>query len=210
MTNLQNRRILLAISSLMIVLGANLFSYSASAQNLIIPNTFASGTPAVAAEVNENFDAIAAAVNGQAEASPLTLRVDTDGFATFDQTDNGVFVGGAAFYVSGVICAELDLLNASCTPIGKFHCWGWLIGPDQAATVVSQEYHLFGRGKIQVQGVEDGGPRAVTGGTGDFKNVEGEATGFDFSDFVIDGEFTATFDLELDDDDDSDSDSDSD
>ncbi len=195
MTNLQNRRILLAISSLMIVLGANLFSYGASAQDLTIPNTFASGTPAVAAEVNENFDAIAAAVNGQAEASPLTLRVDTDGFATFDQTDNGVFEGGAAFYVSGVICAELDLLNASCTPIGEFHCWGWLVGPAQAVALVSQEYHIFNRGKIQVQGIEDDGPRAIVGGTGEFRNVRGEATGFDFSQLGATGEFIATFEL---------------
>ena len=133
-----------------------------------------------------------------AEASPLTLRVDTDEFATFDQTTNGVFVGGAAFYVSGDICAELDLLNASCTPIGKFHCWGWLVGPTQELALVSQEFDIDGRGKIQVQGVEDDGPRAVVGGTGEFRNVRGEATGFDLSEFLsgtFAGEFIATFQL---------------
>ncbi len=63
------------------------------------------------------------------------------------------------------------------------------------AAVVSQEYDLDGRGKIQVQGVEDEGPRAVTGGTGDFRNVRGEATGFDLSDLLAGGEFIATFKL---------------
>ena len=126
----------------------------------------------------------------------LILRVDTHEFADFDQTPNGVFQGGAAFYVSGDICKELDLLD-DCTPIGKFHCWGWLIGPDQVEGVVSQEFDLFGRGKIQVQGVEDAGARAVVGGTGDFRNVRGEATGFDFSQFTDtgEGEFIAEFKL---------------
>ena len=126
----------------------------------------------------------------------LVLRVSTDGFADFDSTMAGTtFLAGAAFYVSGDICEELDLLDADCTPIGKFHCWGWLIGPDQAAGPVSQEYELFGRGKILVQGFEDEGPRAVVGGTGDFRNVRGEATGFDLSQFGGSGEFTGTFKL---------------
>ena len=130
-----------------------------------------------------------------AEAGPLTLRVDTDAFADFDVTHNGLLQDGTAFYVSGDICAELDLLNASCTPIGKFHCWGWLIGPNQVVGPVSQEYELFNRGKIQVQGIEDDGPRAVVGGTGEFRNVRGEATGFDLSQFMATGEFIATFKL---------------
>ncbi len=131
-----------------------------------------------------------------AEAHTLTLRVSTHGFGDFDQTDPATLgVKGDAFYVSGYICKELTL-GADCTPIGKFHCWGWLVGPDQALTLVSQEFHLFDRGKIQVQGVEDDGPRAVVGGTGDFRNVRGEATGFDFSVFGTTGEFIATFKLE--------------
>ena len=61
---------------------------------------------------------------------------------------------------------------------------------------MSQEYDLDGRGKILVQGIEDTGPRAVVGGTGDFTNVRGEATGFDFSDLAGGGnEFTGTFKL---------------
>ena len=63
MTEFQNRKVLLVSSSFLFVLGANLISYGASAQDLSIPNTFAAGTPAVAAEVNANFDAVATAVN---------------------------------------------------------------------------------------------------------------------------------------------------
>ncbi len=118
----------------------------------------------------------------------LTLRVDTFGFMDFS-TSPSVLPGppGAAFYVSGDICEELvlDVDNVlACTRIGKFHCWGWTVnaaGEDPAVFVVSQEFDLFDRGKIQLQGVEDGGPRAVVGGTGDFRNVRGEATGFDFT-----------------------------
>ena len=128
-----------------------------------------------------------------AEAGPLVLRVDTDGFSTFDAHAAAVG-GGAAFYVGGDICADPTPL-ATCVPIGTFHCWGWLIGPGQEVAVVSQEFAIDGRGKIQVQGIEDDGPRAVTGGTGDFRNVRGEATGFDLSDFSSDGEFIATFNL---------------
>ncbi len=123
----------------------------------------------------------------------LVLRVATDG-ATLDAPAPAPG-GGAAFYISGVICADPNLF-ADCDPIGTFHCWGWLIGPGQAVAVVAQEYDLDGRGKIQVQGVEDEGPRAVTGGTGDFRNVRGEATGFDLSEFLNgNGEFIATFKL---------------
>ena len=103
---------------------------------------------------------------------------------------------GGAFYVSGNICEELAPLGP-CTPIGSFHCWGWLFDSTDPASsaVVSQEFNLDGRGKILVQGVEDGGPRAVVGGTGDFRNARGEATGFDFSNFIEDGEFSGTFKL---------------
>ena len=127
--------------------------------------------------------------------SDLELRVKLD-LTSFDVAV-GDFVGtGGAFYVRGNICKELGPVG-TCVPIGTFHCWGWLFDASDPASsaVVSQEFNLDGRGKIQVQGVEDGGPRAVTGGTGDFKNVRGEATGFDFSNFLSDGEFTGTFKL---------------
>ena len=135
MTNLQNRRILLAISSLMIVLGANLFSYSASAQNLTIPNTFASGTPAVAAEVNENFDAVAMAVNGfggqTSTADVLTFFLEDEvtlaagdmvGTAELNRTAEGVnltidttmLTAGAAYTIWWIIFNN----PGACTPLG--------------------------------------------------------------------------------------------
>ncbi len=125
----------------------------------------------------------------------LVLRVKVD-FSTFDIAPGAP---GAAFYVRGVICADPILLAAVCDPIGKFHCWGWLLdlGDVTVPAVVSQEWDLDGRGKIQVQGFEDEGPRAVVGGTGDFRNVRGEATGFDFSDLAGGGdEFIGTFKLQ--------------
>lgn len=125
----------------------------------------------------------------------LELRVKLD-LSTFDVA-LGDFVGkGGAFYVTGDICKELGPVG-TCNSIGTFQCWGWLFdaADPASAAVVSQEFNLDGRGKIQVQGVEDEGPRAVTGGTGDFRNVRGEATGFDFSHFVSDGEFIGTFKL---------------
>lgn len=95
---------------------------------------------------------------------------------------------GCAFYISGEIF-EHD----TATKIGTFHCWGWDVLCDGLTTVVvSQEYDLDGRGKIQVQGVEDEGLRAITGGTGDFRNARGEMRGADLSAFP---EFTVTFRL---------------
>jgi len=114
----------------------------------------------------------------------LDVRADT---AAFDIAFGDVLSGGA-FYVPG------DIYEAGTdTWIGKFHCWGWdVTGDGSSAVVVSQEFNLDGRGKIQVQGVEDEGPRAVTGGTGQFRNVRGEMTGADLSEFP---DFTVTFKL---------------
>ena len=156
----------------------------------------------------------------------LVLLVDTHGFLTFDTgapgdpADPTFALGGFPFYVSGDICKEKSLFvphtntPSPCTPIGVFHCWGWDTGRMPPGPVlVNQEYEIWGKGKIQVQGVEDEGPRAVTGGTGKFSNVRGQATGFDFSEFSTTGRFVATFKLagvksRRSHDDDSDSDSD--
>ena len=121
----------------------------------------------------------------------LDVRADTSVFdAVF--TDPEITAGtGCQFYVPGVIYEA-----GTDNPIGTFHCWGWDVlcdgGIGGAAVVVSQEFNLDGRGKIQVQGIEDGGPRAVTGGTGQFRNVRGEMTGADLSAFP---DFTVTFKL---------------
>ncbi len=134
-----------------------------------------------------------------AEAEELVVRVNLNGFSTFDFTTDATKkqTRGGAFFVSGDICEELDL-GDDCTPIGDFLCWGWIIGDindPESPSVVSQEFNFFNRGKIQVQGLEDEGARAIVGGTGDFSNVRGEATGFDFSQFISAGEFVGNFKL---------------
>ena len=117
------------------------------------------------------------------------LRVVAD-LSTFDVAPAGPG-GGTPFYVTGAICQDPTAGNP-CHRIGDFHCWGWI--PPSGVGLVSQEFHLFGRGKIQTQGLEDGGPRAVVGGTGEFRNVRGEATGVDLSGFPP--EFIAVFELQ--------------
>ena len=145
MTELQNRRVLLVSASFLFVLGANLFSYGASAQDLTIPNTFAAGTPAVAAEVNANFDAVAAAVNGDTSTAEVTTFFledevtpapgDVVGTAELSRIAQGLnltlhttmLTPGAAYTIwwiifnnpeecSGVPCGLGDLGNALVNP----------------------------------------------------------------------------------------------
>ena len=115
--------------------------------------------------------------------------------------------GGSAFYIRGTICEEEE--GPNCTPAGVFHCWGWQTAPGTPGNevVVSQSFQIDERGSIEVQGVEAFGanfiPRAVVGGTGDFRNVSGEMTSADvaipelFTTFMLNG---------VDDDDDDDDD----
>ncbi len=120
----------------------------------------------------------------------LELRVAVN-FGTFDSAPASGM--GEAFYVEGIICDSLSA-GTACNPAGIFRCWGWqtLSGALGNVNVVSQEFEIFGRGKLQVQGVEDNGPRAVTGGTGDFRNVRGEGD-FDVTGFPA---FTVSFKLQ--------------
>ena len=108
---------------------------------------------------------LAAAGPSYAQGQIVTLDVEPDG-GTFSMVDAGF--GEGPFFVSGPIFAP-----GGDVPIGKFLCWGYF---GEGGSVVSQEFDLFGRGKIQVQGVESEAPRAVTGGTGDFANVRGVGT----------------------------------
>ncbi len=55
---------------------------------------------------------------------------------------------------------------------GTFRCWGWIDGA--GAGSVSQVFNIPGRGAIMTQGIE-GGLLAITGGTGDFNNLRGDA-----------------------------------
>jgi hypothetical protein len=120
-----------------------------------------------------------------AKGSELNLRVLADP-TLLDLISSPVDPNQGPFYIPGEI---FDMGTGDS--IGIFHCWGFFAAGG-AIGVVSQEYDLTGRGKIQVQGVEDEGPRAVTGGTGDYRNVRGEMTGADLSNFP---DFTVTFNL---------------
>ncbi len=73
--------------------------------------------------------------------------------------------------------------------VGKFHCSGFFVN-DGVLKVVNQEYYLFDRGMIQVQGIDGENPQAVTGGTGEFDSARGAVTGVDLDSFP---KFTATF-----------------
>ena len=134
------------------------------------------------------FVAAAAQASPYPHSHKLTLRVLAD-LSTFDIVP-GSALGGTPFAVTGMICEE-TAMGGPCTPIGDFQCWGWLLASGDA--VVSQEYHLFDRGKIQVQGLEDEGKRAVVGGTKAFKNVRGQATAVNLAPFPP--EFTINFRL---------------
>ncbi len=86
---------------------------------------------------------------------------------------------GGPFYVGGTI-VDPD----TGEPIGLFHCWGFFFAGGTEQRMVTQEFDLFDRGKIILTGREGpaggsptgGSPRAITGGTGDFRNGRGQAT----------------------------------
>ncbi len=113
---------------------------------------------------------LALVLAGVAEAHEPTLTVDVDE-ASFDFAP--AMFGGVSFNIVGTFAGG-----------GTFRCWGWIDAGGFGS--VSQVYNIPGRGTIMTQGIE-GGLLAVTGGTGDFSNVRGDAlqvftgTGFDFT-----------------------------
>ena len=133
---------------------------------------------------------LTAAGPSYAHGQNFALDVVVDG--EFSMVSAPVLTMNGPFYISGTIFAP----GTTSNPIGTFHCWGYFhgVGDDEGLlAVVSQEFDLDGRGKIQTQGVEDGGPRAVVGGTGDFANVRGQATRTEFNADLT--EFTIRFSL---------------
>ena len=121
-----------------------------------------------------------------------------DAAGSFDAA-NADIGPGIAFFVRGKICDDPEPGAPCDSTIGTFYCWGWQsdpgdVDPRPQVSVVSQEFDIDDRGKIQTQGVEAFGAdseRAVVGGTGDFRNVRGEVTGVD----ITFPEFVATFEL---------------
>ncbi len=126
----------------------------------------------------------------------VDVRVDS---STLDRalSDLSPMHGEGAFYVQGDIFTPGGEA-AGEDPIGVFHSWGWHLDTRHGHfNVVSQEYRLFDLGRIELQGRQKPGlTRAVVGGTGRFKGVDGEAAntppvpGGGFA------RFTTTFDLD--------------
>lgn len=161
MTKLQNRKVLLVRTSLLFVLGANLISYGASASEVTIPNTFTGGTPAVADEVNGNFDEVAMAVNDNdvriaamepkvSMADVVTFFLpdevspaagDVVGTAQLNRTAEGVNVtidtttltAGAAYSIWWIIFNN----PAACTHLGCGHDDADFVNPDVEASIMN-------------------------------------------------------------------------
>jgi hypothetical protein len=119
--------------------------------------------------------------NAALASSELKVIVEAD----VNSLDVVPTTAGGPFYIGGVL-KDPD----TGEQIGIFHCWGYFF--QEGLGVVNQEYDFTGRGKIILTGVEDEGPRAITGGTGDFRNARGQATGIDLSNFPV---FPVNFDL---------------
>jgi hypothetical protein len=126
MTESKFKRVTLGFSSFLIILAASLFSYGASAQVLTIPNTFTAGEPAVAADVNANFDAVATAVNGQVStADVMTFFLPDETAAAGDVVGTAELTRHAA----GVyLTADTTMLDAD----GAYTLW-WIIFNNPAA-----------------------------------------------------------------------------
>jgi len=107
---------------------------SAMADSVVIPNTFTAGNAAVAAEVNDNFSAVAAAINandasiialqtGSVSVSPHSFQSEeSDGtcnWRTLFSTSNGYYVTGSAINcdpVAGIQLPDGVALNSlTCT-----------------------------------------------------------------------------------------------
>jgi len=126
MTNFQTIKSHIASSGFLFIFSACLFSFSASAQVLNIPNTFAAGDPAVAADVNANFDAVAAAVNGHNSTADIftffmadetPAAGDVVGTASLTRTPAGI-----------VLAADSTMLDA-----GSAYSLWWVIFNNPAA-----------------------------------------------------------------------------
>ncbi len=150
------------------------------------------GVPTAQAQLRDLNEGVQDEVNRTLPAGgALVLRVEVD-FSTFDLTPSPL--GGGAFYVGGAIFNEGESSANGDTAIGRFDCWGWFVDANLGPNFVLQEWNLFDVGKLQLQGAEDDGPRAVTGGTGQFRNVRGEGV-FDSSNLPVDGSFLGSFTL---------------
>lgn len=123
-------------------------------------------------------------VHAQADkpvASPWAMTIDL----ALDPATGAPAAG--PFYAGGML-----LRAGRTTPVGTFHSWGWRFDPTLAigGSVATSSFEIAGQGEIVVSGVEDG-RATITGGTGNFRGVGGQA------DMVAIGPntFRVTFDI---------------
>lgn len=118
-----------------------------------------------------------------AGAASLTVDVapDTATFDTMREPVGDAPMPTGPFYIQGPIFPKGTLnpdgsIPEGASPIGLFHCWGWIFDGNAGEAVVSQLFAIDGRGEVQVQGREVSDVnRAITGGTGEFNGRRGVA-----------------------------------
>ncbi len=137
MTESKIRKVLLICSSFLMVLGVIFASFAASASELTTPNTFAAGEAAVAADVNENFSAVEAAVN---DNNARVAALEGNGGATFQASNVLVFgsdvaVGGAGTLLRDETSVELRAEFSELDPNAAYTLW-WIIfnNPEECTT----------------------------------------------------------------------------
>ena len=137
MTESKIRKVLLIGSSFLVVLGALFASYAATASDLTIPNTMIAGAPALASEVNGNFDAVAVAVN---DNDGRIAALEGAGGSTFQASNmidfsTGVDVGGAGTLLRTDNSVELRAMMSGLDTNAVYTLW-WIIfnNPEECTT----------------------------------------------------------------------------
>jgi hypothetical protein len=110
-------------------------------------------------------------VHAQADkpvASPWAMTVDV----TLDPSAAAPTTG--PFYTSGTV--QRPGAAAGAAPIGFYHSWGWRFDPTRpmGGSVATGSFEILGQGEIVLSGVQDE-RRTISGGTGNFRAVGGQA-----------------------------------
>ena len=136
MTNLQMKRVVLVGSGFLAALCTGLISVSANAGDLTTPNVFSAGTPAVAADVNANFDAVEAAVDdNDARISGLEGDVSMGDATTFflpDETPAAGDVVGSGVLTRTAAGAQFDIATTMLDAGSAYTLW-WIVFNNPAA-----------------------------------------------------------------------------
>ena len=137
MTESKIRKTLFVCSSFLVLLGGLLANYAATADELTTPHTFAAGEPAVAADVNENFSAVEAAVN---DNNARIAALEGSSGATFQASNmidfaTGVDVAGAGTLLRDETSVELRAEFSGLDASAAYTLW-WIIfnNPEECTT----------------------------------------------------------------------------